>query len=524
MLRVAAVAAPQYESAALGKGVLKSPDPVSVFNAVRYAAGLAAHGIGAWGASNWSASRRARRDAVLLMNAFEDDLPAFDLLIESIRPNLLLLGAMSLCLPGATACARRAKDILGDRVCVVLGGWHATETIYADVAGRVTHHPGSPVRLMCERRIPPDFDLVVAGEGEHVIAWLGERIAALEARRIPPASIRAHLNGIAQVSGEFIVAWADELQPVAVAGAGGALDRDALLPPCELFGVRAAFDVFDGRRTAHVFSGTGRGCVFDCTFCSERFSATGPRLALAGSADRLFHQLSSAARVIAEDTPGSKASAFVEDSTLLAGSKQSLRRLVELLAESSLDVRFGAQLTIDQILARLDILRELKAVGLDYLFVGVETPDPRAIGGLSKDVMSAKDTWMHRTESVFEALNALGIKCGAAILFGLGEAREQRALLLAQLHAWRDVLGAPNPVSLNWAVQHPLKGGDGGCEYRYDRWGVPRGAWAEAFRDFGEASVLYPSAGQPAPELAEVEEVAMLYRLLHTDARVLAKV
>ena len=60
---------------------------------------------------------------------------------------------------------------------------------------------------------------------------------------------------------------------------------------------------------------------------------------------------------------------------------------------------------------------------------------------------------------------------------------------------------------MNWAVQHPLGGDDGGTGYSYTRWAIPQGPFLEAFRDFGEASVLYPLAGQPAPVWAEVLEI-----------------
>lgn len=72
----------------------------------------------------------------------------------------------------------------------------------------------------------------------------------------------------------------------------------------------------------------------------------------------------------------------------------------------------------------------------------------------------------------------------------------------------------PYPIALNWAVQHPLRGNDGGIGYRYTEWGIPSGSWTEAFRDFGEASVLYPLSGQKPPVLKEVQEIANFYNEL----------
>ncbi len=80
-----------------------------------------------------------------------------------------------------------------------------------------------------------------------------------------------------------------------------------------------------------------------------------------------------------------------------------------------------------------------------------------------------------------------------------------------QIKKWRESYRILNPVALNWAVQHPLKGNDGGIGYRYTEWGISSSSWLEAFRDFGEASMLYPLSGQKPPILEEVKEIADFY-------------
>jgi hypothetical protein len=279
-----------------------------------------------------------------------------------------------------------------------------------------------------------------------------------------------------------------------------------------MFGVQTSFgDTFGHRSlTAHVFSDAGQGCVFDCKFCSERRSVTGSPAPIKNSARRLFRQFESAVQVIREDTPLYQASAFVEDSTLLAGSKPELHHLVNLLGKAQLDLVFGGQFTLPQILNRAEILRELKAVGLNYLFTGLETLDPRLIGGMNKDT-KPKDSWLGRAEKVFDLLSSLGITCGVALLFGLGESRQSRVELFRHLELWRRHYGFPNPISMNWAVQHPLNGFDGGTGYTYHEWGTPPGPYLEAFQAFGEASLNYPLAGQQPPTLEEVQEVTGMY-------------
>lgn len=447
------------------------------------------------------------------MHSLREDTPAFVGSLEANQPNLLLIGAMTPCLPGAVHCAEIAREVLGREVFIVLGGRHASETMYRSGNGEVAHHPGSPLRLQAEGLIAPAIDLVVSGEAEHVLVAIGEIVA-----RLGPAPRAADvLDALARWSppppGEWIAGTCENGRIHTVASRGIALDHDALPAPSATFGITSAFDVFGGRPTAHVFSDTGPGCAYDCAFCSERRSVTGPLRQISTAPDRLYNQLRSAVEVVAADMPGQRASAFCEDSTLLGGSPVQLRRFIELMSAAPLDIRFGAQLTIDQILSRAELLPELHAVGLDYLFVGLETLDPSAIGGMSKDLGGRRGSWAHRTERVFQILGEAGIRCGAALLFGLGESRSSRAALFEQLKQWRGVHGMPNPISLNWAVQHPLRGTDDGG-YRYHEWGIPPGPFIEAFADFGEASVRYPIVGQAAPALEEVLEIGARAREL----------
>ena len=513
-LRVMAISAPENLRGMLGKKVLKSGDPASLYNACRYAGSLAADGIGSWGASNWSGSRANRWDAMLLMHSFKDDVAIFKEMIVRLRPNLLLIGAMSVCFPGAIACAKIAREMLGDKICIILGGRHASESIYLDRNGEVSHHASSPLLLMISRRIERVFDVVVSGEGEHVIAWIGEVIDSLDQKGSPLSRVAEHLGNVSSVPGRWIIGSILNNQLYTVVSSGIPADKNFLPVPSEVFGIHSSFDTFKGSMTAHIFSDVSCGCVFDCNFCSERRSVAGPIVQLDTSAERLYRQMRCAVKVISEDMPGRKASAFIEDSTMLAGSVHSLRSLVRLLNDNRIDIRFGGQFTIDQIFDRVEILRDLKTVGLDYLFIGIETFDPEAIGGMSKDIQKAGQVWIDRVDRVMNVLHNLDIKCGSAILFGLGENHQGRIHLLQKLKDWKLKYGFPCPVSINWAVQHPLCGNDGGMNYSYLDWGVPTDEWLKVFSDFGEASVIYPIAGQEQPVFEEVQEVAEIYQNL----------
>ncbi|OJH42099.1 B12-binding domain/radical SAM domain-containing protein [Cystobacter ferrugineus] len=510
-LRVIAVSAPDWIKGAKDSRALNSRDPASLFNACRYAAHRTFDPSSAWSSSNWAGTRAQRRAQTLLMYSL-DDMPVFAEMLRRERPNLLLLGAMTLCLPGAVVCAALAKEILGDQVVVVLGGRHASESMYlekhsARLPEHVRHHPSSPLRLMATGRIARVFDLVVAGDGEYLIASLGEAVAAAEAEGSTDLT-RSLLDRLdARIPGGWIAGALEENTPRVLPSTGTRMDYGQMPSPSRMFGAIAGFDVFGGRVTAHAFSDTGRGCVYDCGFCSERSSVTGGLRDPASSSERLHRQLVEAVTVIHEDHPARGASAFVEDSVMLGGSPRLVDQFVDRLESEPLDIVFGAQLTIDQILTRRTQLARLAGVGLRYVFVGVETLVPEAIGGMSKDLGRKQAPWLSRIHRALEFLGEQGIHCGCAILFGLGETQERRMELLEALRTMRGVYGMPSPVSANWAVQHPLCGQDGGAGYEYIEWGTPEGPFLECFHRFGEASVRYPLPHVGPPRLEEVQEV-----------------
>lgn len=250
-----------------------------------------------------------------------------------------------------------------------------------------------------------------------------------------------------------------------------------------------------------------KGCAYDCHFCSERRSVAGTLKQLSSAADRLFNQLSDAQQVVEKTYFQQQASAFVEDSLLLAGNKREMDKLYQNLTNSSVDKLFGAQLTIDQILARKENILNLNKVGLNYFFIGLETFDPKLIGGMSKDTnKNTNYSWSDRATAVFEFLAEHNIQCGAAILFGLDEQHHQRIHLLKLIDIWQSKFKMPWPVSMNWAVQHPLCGRDNGANYLYLDWETP-GDLLDLFHDFGEASLNYPLKNIDPPNYWEVKDV-----------------
>lgn len=510
-LRVVAISAPHIRSGHVGPAALSSCDPASLFNACRVAGDLAGRPSNPWSDSNWAGSRRSRRSKLLLMHSFEEQLDEFEALLQREQPNLLLIGAMTLCLPGAVACAELARRYLGDRVCIVLGGRHPTESVYLDSSGAAVHHASSPLLLMAKGRIPEVFDIVVSGEAEAAIPEIGNSVARLVDSGRSPVEIDAILGDISKAPGSWLAGSTKQERIHVVQSLGVPLRRESLASPARAFGVTAEFNVFEGRLTAHAFSDSGPGCPYDCLFCSERRSVAGSPSNASDAHRRLMSQFIAIEEVVREDHPGRRASAFVEDSVFLSGRRDQMRSLASALTRTPTDLRFGAQLTIDLVLQRREDLGALKRTGLDYVFVGLETGEPQSIGGISKDV-GGNRPWMDRAAEACTSLSEMGIECGAAVLFGLGESRAQRRQLFEAVDGLRRSCGNPSLVSLNWAVQHPLRGRDGGADYEYVEWGTGEGELGELLRGyFGEASDRYPLVASSRPALEEVREVCAIY-------------
>lgn len=503
-LRIAAVAAPEFQSGASGDLRLNSSDPASLYNACRWLAKLSEQSGTCFADSNWAEGRAARRHSTRLYHTLRESEEDFTRLLVTYRPTLLLIGAMTLCLPGAISLARLARHILGDQVCIVLGGKHCNETVYLR-GGGVRHHASSPLILMKSGLIPEAFDLVISGEGEHIVA----KIAELVATSPNPASVCQRLlnsTEVSNVEGNWIIGRCQKSE-LQVLHQKTPMNMDRLPAQCAMFGVTSHFDVFPPGRTAHVHSDTGPGCVYSCGFCSESSKLNGSLQATQTSAARLARQLAAAASVIRSDNPCAMPSAFVEDSILLGGVETLLHDLVAQLAEASSAIPFGGQLTIDHILRHRSLLTSLREVGLSYIFFGLESIDPSIVSSFSKNRQRTQP-WEERAESALRTLAESSIGCGVALLFGLGESPSSRSYLFETLSKWRRQYGIPSVISANWAVQHPLQSHDGGANHTYLEWGTDEGPLLELLQNFGEAAERYPILGQSRVRFEDALEVS----------------
>ncbi|WP_081673671.1 B12-binding domain/radical SAM domain-containing protein [Pseudomonas cremoricolorata] len=504
-IRAIAVSAPECLEGAKSSRALNSCDPVSLFNACRHAACLAQTEGNPWASSTWAAKRSDVRKHFMLMYSL-DDIPAFEALLVSQRPNVVLIGAMTLCMPGAVECAKRVRRLLGDSAVIVLGGRHVNETLYLEDEKRrevssVRHHKASPGRLIRDRTISPLFDIIISGEAEMVISAIGEGLA--QSKELNLKNISEFLS--LTIPGLWIADFPG--MDTTHVSSGIRLDQNQLPSAIKAFGVQSSFDIFRGRLTSHVFSYTGRGCFYDCAFCSERRSVAGGIYDAHGAPARVYRQFQETISISNENPNARKASAFVEDSIFLNGSPSQINVLCELLEQKPLELIFGGQFTVDLVIQRRSLIERLASNGLRYVFLGLETLEPEAIGGMSKDIGSAHASWQKRFHEALSTLISLRISCGCALLFGLGESQFSREHLLSLLIKLRRTTGQPVTLSANWAVQHPLKNCLESADHDYLQWGTPEGRLLELFHRFGEASARYPLHGIAPPQVDEVTRI-----------------
>ena len=507
-LRAIAVSAPEYPFGRMGTNSLLSRDPASLYNACRYAAFLADNKLGVWGDSNWAIPRKSRKKNILLMNSLREEISYFEELLAKERPNLLLIGSMTMCFPGAIECAKLAKQMFGESILVVLGGRHANETIYIEKNGSsVKHHNGSPLKLIAENKIENVFDLVISGEGEFVISKIGEVVAGSSMDRMNAKKIfsDAILKGISETPGKWIAGRVVDGRIETLISKGNSINRDCLPSPVKMFGIETGFDIFQGALTGHVFSDMSSGCIHDCDFCSERSDVCGSLMQIETSSNRLFRQLVDVYEVVKEDSPGRNASAFVEDSIILCGLTSQLVKLDGALSDHPIDIEFGGQLTIDIAIKQKSLIANLMQKGFSYVFVGLETFNPSSIGGMNKDI--GKNGWLTRAKMMVDDYTKMGMKIGVSVLFGLGESQNQRISLLRMISDWKKQYQNPQIISFNWAAQHPLRGKDNLAGYEYINWAIDDPEYVKIFRDYGEASMIYGIPGIKIPKIEELLEL-----------------
>ncbi len=510
-LRFMAVSAPQWVSSGNNEVIysLDSRTPFSLQNALRLGALHAQSNDYVWSVSNWSDSNLLS-DSVFLLNYYEEEKDVFLNKLENIHPQILFIGSMTLSFPSAIAFAQYAKQLFGEKIFVVLGGKHAIETTYLK-KGIVMHHPGSPVLLMHEGRIPQVFDLIVSGDGEEVVDRLGAVLGSEILSNIPLKNFSHYYSSFESIRGNFILSWIDNKIIKTMSKEDNPLDYDNLPSPVSLFGVNTSFPVFGTEKTAHVYSDMSKGCIMNCSFCSEANSINGKIVRIGNPEQRLYNQLFDASM------QGCSISAFVEDSILLMARPEYLHSLAELLTEHPLPIVFGGQFTVDNL---LDVnvqsaIKQLVPLGLSYIYTGMETSSESVALEMSKNTGKKNGTWTNRTEQAISFITSLGIKHGVSVLWGLGENQNDRMEQLCMIDGWQKKYnGNPVCVSPNWTTQHPLFDKS---PFDYTEWGTDKNDPYLPYlvRLFGEASHKYMKEDVVLPSVSEMKDLLVFFKKLN---------
>lgn len=528
--KLMALSAPHWVKRATKESVsLNSRSPFSLQNAVRLMASRALSGEGYLGRSNWS-KKGDLRDSVFLMEYWEDERLSLEQKLREARPDILLISAMTLAFPGAVEAAKLAKEILGEDVFIVLGGKHANETFFEgekiisptkekgtpDSNSRIRNAKGSPLRLMEDGKIGPIFDLVCSGSCEELVVAISEKIGELRAQNKSSKEIYREIELFTKiVKGDWRAGWVENGETKGFQSSKIPIDYIEMPIPAEIFGMEGNFEVYKTKITAHAYSDTSPGCVFDCFFCSERYSINGPLQDKNHAADRLLRQLKAIKDTALNENHTESVSAFVEDSTFLNIGKNpaQLYRLAELMKRDGFTIAFGGQFTVDELLDPeiQKALITLKDVGLSYVFTGMETEDEEIAKEMSKNLHKKTESWVSRNEQAVAFLREAGIKYGVAVLFGLGENQEIRLRQLDQIKEWQREYGQPLVVSLNLATIHPLQ--EGGGEEDFTEWGTAKDSpYLEVFQKlFGEASERYAIHKEHLPTIEELGEIEKKY-------------
>lgn len=513
MLKVLGVSAPHYAKKQENKETtsLNSSDPFSLYNAYKICADRAENGDENWGDSNWN-TKEGRDNSIMLLQHYYNDAPKFLEKLKEIEPNLLFIGSMSLGFAGAVRIAELAKKALGDKVFIVLGEKHANETLFEE-KGEIKQLKSSPLVLMKEQKIPKVFDMVSSGDGEEILYEIGNAVNQSIEKGQGFDGIYSY-DGFKNAKGDWTIGWIDENDEYKFTTSNKEpLDYDKMPLTSELFNISTKFNVFDNSDlTAHTMSYLSKGCVHNCFYCSESSRINGKLKQIGTAADRLYKNLASIQKVGKERYNTDKMSAFVEDSIILAGNPKLLNRLSKLLDEKPLNVEFGGQFTIDTLLDEKNQkeIEKLSKQGFKYVFVGLETNNEEIADTMSKNKTKNSLSWIEKNEKAIEFMKSQDMKYGVSVLFGLGESQKDRINLMKTIEGWQKKYGLPNVVSMNLAVQHPLRYNE---EYDYINWGTDLNSeYLPIFTEiFGEASENYKMPDIEIPTVEELKELQKYY-------------
>ena len=309
--------------------------------------------------------------------------------LASFRPGLVGINCHSYQVEQVAEIALRIKRQCGDGTTVVAGGPHPSVA------------PGHAMRI-------PWLDAVVVGEGEETLRQVAagvpwRRIAGLVWRRSDGSSVANEPRP-----------WREDLDSLPLPA------RDLRPAGAGYHYLGLPFEPMEA----------SRGCLHACTFCS---------------ADAIYRQKRasfSPARVVREMRAVARRGPHVLlfwDLDFLA-DPDWVARFVEELRESRVRIPFSCMARCDSVLSSRHLLRELRALGLVSVTLGLETPSDAALRSLAKG--ATRDQGLQAAT----ALRRAGITVLSFFMVGFPD-DDRGSFVRSLLFGWR--AGVAMPIYLH---------------------------------------------------------------------------
>jgi len=368
------------------------------------------HSGGAEIAGNWTPSwvayiggalKKAGFDQIRFVDAMADDLPdeQIEEIIRNNQPDVVMATNITPSIFKAQDIMKIAKKV-DPKIRTIMGGIHST-FMYPQVLSEA-----------------PETDYVVRGEGEEIAVNLIKAIAAGNDRET-----RADITGIAYIDDEGKV-FATPAHPVIE-------DLDTLSPDWSLYDWdKYIYTSLNCRLAVPNFA---RGCPFTCTFCSQwqfwrRYRARTPKN-FVDEIEVLVKKYKVGFFILADEEP-----------TI---NKQKFVSLCQELIDRKLDITWGINTRVTDIMRDADLLPFFRKAGLVHVSLGTEAASQMNLNRFRKE------TTIEENKLAIKLLQKNGIVAEAQFVMGLEHETPETIEETFQLcKDW-------DPDMANWTIYTP---------------------------------------------------------------------
>jgi len=368
------------------------------------------HSGGAEIAGNWTPSwvayiggalKQAGFDQIRFVDAMADDLPdeQIEELIRANKPDVVMVTNITPSIFKAQDIMKIAKKV-DPKIRTIMGGIHST-FMYPQVLSEA-----------------PETDYVIRGEGEEIAVNLVKAIAAGNDRET-----RGEITGIAYIDDDGKV-FATAAHPVIE-------DLDTLSPDWSLYDWdKYIYTPLNCRLAVPNFA---RGCPFTCTFCSQwqfwrRYRARTPKN-FVDEIEVLVKKYKVGFFILADEEP-----------TI---NKQKFVSLCQELIDRKLDVTWGINTRVTDIMRDADLLPFFRKAGLVHVSLGTEAASQMNLNRFRKE------TTIEENKLAIKLLQKNGIVAEAQFVMGLEHETPETIEETFQLcKDW-------DPDMANWTIYTP---------------------------------------------------------------------